>query len=239
MSDKVIIPQYVAPVGPMFERLPIEITVKIIEQLVLVGPYYLPRVVDKRRFDVLNAFASFINIRAVNKTFHDWIMEVFYGNNHFVFKHDMCIMNLYSWCKTSLGPCLPPVPLRRLLRNITITICLEDNYRFLDLHDENNPMGARTVTGHSVNSVEQLFRCCPSARMLRDLTNASNGFCNLNVLHLIIYTNFCHQTTTLDIFRQASFSVRARDSVTIEVFKVSDDKFHSEVADLIEIELGH
>jgi hypothetical protein len=241
MSDNVIIPEYVAPLGPMFNRLPVEVTLKIIEQLVLVGPYYKAEVMDKRRFGILNGFASFVKIRNINKTFCAWIMEVFYHNNDFVFKHPKDIVNRDSWCRTALGPCLPPTSLRGFLRRIAIHTCLDDEFRILALHDANNPLGSRTVMRGSINSVQDLFIYSPGARVLRDLTHASRGFGNLDVLHLFLYTNFMagHDQKTLNIIRQAGFRVRARDSVTIEVLRVRETgPFCPQVADLIEIELG-
>ncbi|KAF1919192.1 hypothetical protein BDU57DRAFT_133058 [Ampelomyces quisqualis] len=240
MSDMVLIPEYVAPVGPMFQRLPVEITLKIIEQLVLVGPRYKPQAIDQKRFGILNAFGSFIKMRSINKTFCQWIMEVFYHNNDFLFKH-ITVCNWKSWCETALGPCLPPTWVRGFLRRITVHICLEDNYRILTPHDANNPSGPSTITPGTIGSVEDLYRYCPGARVLRDLTDASKGFSNLNTLHICLYTNFNagHDQKTLDIIRQAGFRVRARDSVTIEVLKHPDGrKLCQQVADLIEIELG-
>jgi hypothetical protein len=200
-----IISESVSATGPTYQRLPNELIFELLKNLLLLPPISRPGVIiDKKRFDILNALNSFLNIRRVNKMFNAMAMQAFYLANDFTFKATEIFNHSSPW-KTSLTPALPPAHFRHYLRRIQIHITLED---YCTLTDPGNDLAS---TRHQITSVEDFFAVSPGARMLRDLTCGPTGFGNLDFLDLHIYTDFCFdKQMALALVKEAAFAVCAR-----------------------------
>ena len=214
MSDLNIIPEAVMPVGPMFQQLPNELWLEILKIHMMVMPLCKSgTLIDKKRFDIINAMTFIGNLRLVSKTFAFLAMEAFYAGNHFVLRHINFNNHLSAW-GTSMPPCLPPVCFRACLRRLHIDIPLEDTYFITQAGDYNLPLALRIPTRHPVRSVKDLMKYCPGARLLASLTNAIGGFPGLVHLDLHIWTDFrCGNEAALAVIKEAAFAVRARKVV--------------------------
>jgi hypothetical protein len=201
-----MIPESVPAIGPMYQRLPNELIFEVIKDLLLLlPPVSRPGVIiDKKRFDILNALNCFLNIRRVNKTFDAMAMQAFYLANDFTFKATEVFNHKSPW-KTSLAPALPPAHFRNYLRRIQIHITLEDYCTITNSGKDNASMRCQ------ITSVEDFFAVSLGARMLRDLTCGLTGFSNLDFLDLHIYTDFCYdKQMALGLVKEAAFVVCAR-----------------------------
>jgi hypothetical protein len=210
MSDFNIIPNEVQPMGPMWQRLPMDITMEIMAYTIMVMPVYNKpgRIMNKKWFDILTGLGVF-------KKFRLWclpqpmvMMKPFYQGHTFVFDNG----NDLGWAADeSVAPFLPPHAFRHLLRRIQVSITLHD---FLYIVQP----GSDRCMLHPFGSVDELMQHCPGARSLRNLTNTTTGFSNLDVLDLEIIPDFRsgNHMATLAIMTAAAFAVSARN-VTITV----------------------
>jgi hypothetical protein len=215
MSDSNIIPNEVQPLGPMWQRLPIEVTMDILGHAIMLVPVYNKpgRVVDKKWFGILTGLGMFIKSRQYCKPFPMAMMKAFYQGNDFVFEREPTTHHSTPWL-TSAAPALPPQVCRGFLRRIQITLRLED---FYNVPQSTMPGDYKPMRRCAIRSVEELFKYSPGARCLRTLTDESDGFCNLDSLDLIIITDFrMGDEAALELIEEAAFAVRAR-KVTITV----------------------
>lgn len=229
MTSNIIAESFPAT-GPMYQRLPNELIWEIIKHLLLLPPVSRPGViVDKKRFDILNALPLLLRIRSVNKMFAIMAMQAFYLANDFTFKAISYVNNMTPWC-TSLAPALPPARLRSYLRRVQVHIVLEDFFTITA------PGGDMPASRYQVLSVDMFFAVSRGARLLRDLTSALGGFANLDFLDLHIYTDFRFEKhAALKLVRQAAFVVRAR-CVEVVVEAPAEGEWCPEVAELVAVE---
>lgn len=197
--------------GPMWQRLPMDITMEIMAYTLMIMPVYNKpgRIMNKKWFDILTGLGAF-------KKFRLWclpqpmvIMRPFYQGHDFIFDNgkDQQWGNM-----ASAAPFLPPHAFRHLVRRIRVTIILHD---FVYIAQP----GSNTFTFRLFGSVAELIQHCPGARSLRNLTNSTTGFSNLDVLDLEIIPDFRsgNHMATLALMTAATFAVSARKvNITVQ-----------------------
>jgi len=199
--------------GPMWQRLPMDITIEIMVFTLMAMPVNNKpgRVINKKWFDILTGLGAFKKFRLWCLPQPTVIMKPFYQGHDFVFDHGTDIL----WDGPPVAPILPPHAVRHLLRRIRVTIILHD-YVLIAQPGSNNYMC------QDLSSVNALMQHCPGARSLRNLTNSTTGFSNLDVLDLEIVPNFRsgNDTAILALMTAAAFAVSAR-KVNITVRQIS------------------
>ncbi|KAH7392163.1 hypothetical protein DE146DRAFT_132712 [Phaeosphaeria sp. MPI-PUGE-AT-0046c] len=224
MSATVVIPEEFIPMGPMWQKLPLELVWEILLfTWMLDKPYCTPgRVFDKTRFDIINRLGRFTKIRSLGKTFSVQCMQLLYLNNDFVFKAFHVVNNRAEFGLSLTAP-LPPLHYRGLLRRMQIHLVLEDYYC--------DPLPGDRFTRLALRTADNLLKYSPGARLLQNLTSASKGFSNLELLDLHIHTDFRfnNEGESFDLVKAAAFTVRARE-VMIGCWMAG-------VAELIRVEL--
>jgi hypothetical protein len=198
MSKLNVIPEKVM-MGPMWQRLPYDLIVIIMRLMFLQERWTKPGlVIDKHRFDTLNHFKDGIEFRSfATGTSSISVLKYFYSSNDFAFKM-LRYRDSFGQYGTKIPPALPPILARRFLRRIEVHLKFEPCYHSL-AGDYN-----------SFQSVEELFKYCPAASTLRDLTQANTGFRNLDRLVLRLDVDFKDARAAMSLFQEAEFTVRAR-----------------------------
>lgn len=206
MSATVVIPEEFIPMGPMWQKLPLELVFEILLYTwMLDKPYCIPgRIYDKQRFDIINRLSRFVKIRSINKAFAVQCMQLLYLNNKFIFKA-FYVVNGHAELGLSLPPPLPPVHYRNFLRRMEIHLVLEDHYFTKPGDYKRRPF----------ESPGELLKFSPGAKLLKNLTSTDEGFPKLKLLDLHIHVNLFYNEkgSSFDLIEGAGFTVRAREVI--------------------------
>jgi hypothetical protein len=212
MSDFKFIPKAAVLQGSLWDRLPYDVIFIIMKFFLINYPWCRPgMVIDKKRFDIFNRMRLVSQLRfLMSDSGSISLLEHFYGHHNFFFT---TITMAYGRQATTAAPLLPPLAARPLLRRIQIHIAIE-NQQF--------SRGPGGYMYHAVDNAADFVKLFPAARTLRNLTNAGEGFSNLDRLAIHLDMNCTDDASALALFEEAQFAVRAR----VVVVTATDRKDH-------------
>lgn len=201
-----VIPATVLATGPQFTIFPNEILVEILKNVVMIAPdAKLGTIIDHNYFGFLNAMGKLPRLRRVSRLFSTLVTIAFYEINLFKFVP-------LEATQHSIPAILPPISVRKYLRQIQINIILQDHFLTANPDGYLKPTPALRYINNPIVTANQLFEHCAGARQLRDLTNALTGFGGLEVLNLNIVANFSgggDVQRSLAVIKAADFKVTA------------------------------
>jgi hypothetical protein len=208
MSNSNIIPATVPGLGPMFQRLPMELLFEIFK-VILADIRYQGTFIDKSDFDRIFDM-GIKNIASVSKEFSILVFQDFYKREYLNF---LCTGTYRKASRfgTTMPPDMPAPRLRHLLRRIRVEFVLEDTYLARQPGVYNGVKRMPITTGND------LLRFCSGVASLSTLTDALTGFSHLEALdiNIIVDVRGCRKTA-VKVFKEAAISVRA-DWVTVSI----------------------